>query len=63
MPVHFCPKCKSLVKAGRDICQFCGTPVDDEYETPQLSLFEVEEDTPEPQVLENVNEQAPYLPY
>ena len=63
MPVHFCPKCKSLVKAGRDICQFCGTPVDDEYETPQLSLFEVEEDTPEPQVLAHVNEQAPYLPY
>ena len=63
MPAHFCPRCKSLVRPGRETCQFCGTPVDEDFETTQLSLFEVEEDRPEPEIAVQENEEAPYLPY
>ena len=63
MPNHFCPRCHSFVWPGRDTCQKCGASVSDTFETSQKSLFEVAEDTPEPEVLAHVNEDAPYLPY
>ena len=63
MPAHFCPRCKSLIRPGRDRCQSCGAPIVEGFETNQLSLFEVEEDRPGPAVLAHENADAPYLPY
>lgn len=63
MPARFCPRCKSLVRPGRDTCQFCGLPISETVATTQMGLFEVDEDLPEPEVLAHENEDAPYLPY
>lgn len=63
MPAHFCPRCKSLIRPGRDTCQNCGMPVKDGFETTQMSLFEIEEDKAGPVIVARENADAPYLPY
>ena len=63
MPAHFCPRCRSLVRPGLSRCQSCGAPINEDYETKQMGLFEIEEDLPEPKVISEPNEDAPYLPY
>ena len=72
MPARFCPRCKSLVRPGLSRCQSCGAYISGDLETRQMGLFEmtdedpvipVQDNIPEPKVLSEPNEKAPYLPY